>query len=229
MLPHRHRFKLPESTAWTNSISGYWEMSPWISHYNPLITFSLITIFPLCTFFDSYPMFLGVNSQLGRFRWCPQILKEFQVMNIWRNPPLPSMRISSGYPLQSHRCIANPGPLMLLSWIPEDWEVIWDLPFKILVSLWDHLIQFKTVHRAHLISYKLHKMGPAHFSACWRCDHPRGDFIHIFWSCPAINTYWTQVISEINSLTSTPIAPSPKCVPARPDKRNYSLSWWREQ
>lgn len=41
----------------------------------------------------------------------------------------------------------------------EDWEDIWDISFKILMSLGDRLIQFMVVHRAYLTSYWLRKKG----------------------------------------------------------------------
>lgn len=91
---------------------------------------------------------------------------------------------------------------------PEDWEDSWDFLFKILVSF-----QFKIVHRAHLTPYRLHKLEPARSPACWRCDHPQGDFIHIVRFCPAIALFWTQELSVIKSLVDTPIVLSPKMCP----------------
>lgn len=38
----------------------------------------------------------------------------------------------------------------------DDWDDVWDFPFRSLVSLSDHLIQFKMVYRSY---YRLHKMS----------------------------------------------------------------------
>lgn len=89
----------------------------------------------------------------------------------------------------------------------EDWEDMWDFPFKILVSLRDRLIQYKIVHRAYLTPSRLYKMMPS-LSSCWRCDHALGNYIHIFWSCPVINVYWSQILAEVNELLNVSIAPS---------------------
>lgn len=63
------------------------------------------------------------------------------------------------------------------------------------------------VHRAYYTSYNLHKLGPIHSPACWRCSHPQGDFIHIFWSCPAISLICLQVLSVIQLITNISISP----------------------
>lgn len=47
-------------------------------------------------------------------------------------------------------------------------------------------------------------------SECWRCTYSPGDFIHVFWSCPAIKLYWTQVLSVINDLLGISVSPSPQ-------------------
>lgn len=48
----------------------------------------------------------------------------------------------------------------------EDWEDMWDFPFKILVSLRDRLIQYKILHRAYITPYRLHKMRTSLSSEC---------------------------------------------------------------
>lgn len=78
-----------------------------------------------------------------------------------------------------------------------NWEEIWGFPFKILVSLQDKLIQFKTIHRMYYTPYKLHRISPLKSQNCWRCCNIPGDFIHIFWSCPNIVIFWTRVINAI--------------------------------
>lgn len=51
----------------------------------------------------------------------------------------------------------------------DDWDDIWDFPFSSLVSLRDHLIQFKIVHRAYFTLYRLPKMNPESPLGCWHC------------------------------------------------------------
>lgn len=46
--------------------------------------------------------------------------------------------------------------------------------------------------------------------ACWRCTKDPGDFIHVFWSCPAIRDYWSQVVSVVQDIVGIDIAPTPQ-------------------
>lgn len=73
----------------------------------------------------------------------------------------------------------------------DDWEDIWDLPFRSLVSL-----QFKVAHRAYLTPFRLHKTQSFHPPECWRYGDPLGIFCHIFWSCPAVTGFWADVLGE---------------------------------
>lgn len=90
----------------------------------------------------------------------------------------------------------------------EDWDDIWDFPFRPLVSVRDHLVQFKIVHRAYYTPHRLHKMNAEHSSECWRCGTSPVDFSHIFWYCPEVQKYWTEVLALINLVASVSIQPS---------------------
>lgn len=57
----------------------------------------------------------------------------------------------------------------------EDWEDIWDTPFKQLVIIRDWLIQFRTLHRAYFNTHVLHKIDSTISLACWRFAHSTGD------------------------------------------------------
>ena len=83
-------------------------------------------------------------------------------------------------------------------------------PFKILVSLRDRLVQYKIVHRVYLTPARVHRMRSSLSPERWRCDHAQGDYIHIFWSCPVITVFWSQVFLEVNELFSISIVPSPR-------------------
>lgn len=79
--------------------------------------------------------------------------------------------------------------------VPElDGDNIWDFPFQSLVSLRDRLTQFKIIHRAYYTSYRLHKINPRLSLECWRCGGAPGDFTHIFWTYPAIEGFWEEVL-----------------------------------
>ena len=50
-------------------------------------------------------------------------------------------------------------------------------------------------------------MKPELSAECWRCGVSPGDFTHIFWTCPKIQQYWTEVLDLIGlvALITVPI------------------------
>lgn len=91
----------------------------------------------------------------------------------------------------------------------DDWSNVWDFPFKQLVSLYNRLIQIKIVHRAYFTPYWVHKMDPSFSQCCWRWSHSPGNYIHIFWSCPAIVQFWVSVLQIIQSGSGVVVPSSP--------------------
>lgn len=45
-------------------------------------------------------------------------------------------------------------------------------------------------------------MNQSHPPVCWRCGYSPSDYSHIFWSCPAITSFWSAVITMINTFIS---------------------------
>lgn len=89
----------------------------------------------------------------------------------------------------------------------DDWDDVWDFPFRSLVSIRDRVVQFKIVHRAYFTPHRLHLMNPQHSPECWRCGSSPGDFAHIFWHCPKIQQYWREVLDLTNKVASTNLSP----------------------
>lgn len=101
------------------------------------------------------------------------------------------------------------GEQISLSWT-NDWSELWDFPFKHLVSVRDKLIQFKIAHRAYFTPHRRHRMDSNITPTCWRYSHLTGDFIHVFWSCPAIAIYWQGVLYAIVSVVHISVPMSPR-------------------
>lgn len=80
----------------------------------------------------------------------------------------------------------------------EDWADIWDAPFK------------QLLHRAYLTPLRVHWLNPIIPMACWHCDRVKGDFFHIFWTCPVIQPFWKSVVDIISKVAQIPFTPSPK-------------------
>lgn len=83
--------------------------------------------------------------------------------------------------------------------------MLWDFPLRSLVSLRDRMIQFKLVHRACITPHRLQKINSVCSAKCWRYGASRGDFKHIFWTCPYIAIFWGEVVYLLNTITSAPI------------------------
>ena len=39
----------------------------------------------------------------------------------------------------------------------------------------------------------LHKIFPATSDRCWRCMEDKGTMLHVFWSCPRLHHFWSEV------------------------------------
>lgn len=48
---------------------------------------------------------------------------------------------------------------------------------------------------------KYSQNGNLDSARCWRrCNNFMADYYHIFWNCPAIQSYWLMVVTEIESI-----------------------------
>lgn len=82
---------------------------------------------------------------------------------------------------------------------------VWNFPLRSLISLRDHMIQYKLVHGAYIMPHRLKKINPVCSSEYWRCGMNQVDFKHIFWTCPYIAIFRVEVMDLLNSITSAPL------------------------
>lgn len=95
--------------------------------------------------------------------------------------------------------------------IPDiHWEDMWDHPFKHLVAARDCLIQFKFLHRIYFTPARLARIYPSSSSQCWRCTHSPADSEHIFWKCPQIQNFWTEVTDCLSEVLGIPVPMTPR-------------------
>lgn len=55
----------------------------------------------------------------------------------------------------------------------------------------------------------LHTRNPSVSNLCWRCGESVGSHFHIFWECPVIGPYWTEIQKLLQKLLSTTIQLNP--------------------
>lgn len=206
----KHIFKLPEHHAWTKfNIKTVTQI---VSNQSlvPLSKLNSDCNIPQSYFFR----FLQLSHAFGcQFSSSPPQLNQSSLEDLLRSDCTKKPTSQ----LYSHLTITSLPTLEKLrsKWsrdIPDfdsdDWDDVWDFPFSSLVSLRDRLIQFKIVHRAYFTPHRLHKMNPDSPLECWRCGGTPGDFTHIFWTCPAIVSYWREILDFITQITSVPLQPS---------------------
>lgn len=52
---------------------------------------------------------------------------------------------------------------------------------------------YKLLKRWYLTPHLLHKYYPATNYLCWRCQGDKRMLLHIFWSCPQLTHFWTNI------------------------------------
>lgn len=71
------------------------------------------------------------------------------------------------------------------------------------------LIQCKILHRTHWTKLKLSRIYPNVTSDCDRCHQSPANSIHMFWSCPCLQSYWSQIFSSLSAVLQVPLDPDP--------------------
>lgn len=66
----------------------------------------------------------------------------------------------------------------------------------------------KIIHRAYTTPYKLKKIDPNASELCWHGCGRLGTLIHLLWSCPVVNHFWTEVINVLKMILNVHI---PQC------------------
>ena len=87
----------------------------------------------------------------------------------------------------------------------EDWDEMWTHPFQHLVAARDRLIHFKFLHRIYYTPARLATIYPSVPAGCWRCTFAPAAAEHVFWSCPRIKPFWSEVTSCISAVLLTPV------------------------
>lgn len=62
-------------------------------------------------------------------------------------------------------------------------------------------LDYKILTRWYYTPQLLHKYFPATTDTCWRCQADKGTLLHIFWSCPLLQHFWTTVPANTQRFT----------------------------
>lgn len=92
------------------------------------------------------------------------------------------------------------------------WSDIWNSPASRSRNFNVRLQFFKLITRWYFTPDKLNKMNPALSPLCWKkCGHT-GSYLHCWWECPVIHSFWEKVIEVISGMTSLNLPVCPKLV-----------------
>ncbi|KAI5086460.1 hypothetical protein C0J45_6416, partial [Silurus meridionalis] len=71
------------------------------------------------------------------------------------------------------------------------------------------LIQFKVFNRLHLSRTKLAKIYTNVDPNCTRCHQAPASLAHMFWSCPSIGTFWSEIFNTFTYICKKNMDPDP--------------------
>ena len=93
--------------------------------------------------------------------------------------------------------------------ISEDmWDVILRQVHSLSICARRGLTQCKILHRAHFTRVKLSKIYDDVDPWCVRCHQAPATHVHMFWSCPSLVNYWTQIFNSISVCTEVQTDPT---------------------
>uniref|UniRef100_A0A803JGN5 Reverse transcriptase zinc-binding domain-containing protein n=1 Tax=Xenopus tropicalis TaxID=8364 RepID=A0A803JGN5_XENTR len=81
-----------------------------------------------------------------------------------------------------------------------EWSKIWDNLRKTSACVTHKETNYKILMHWYMTPVRLHTIYPNSPSTCWRQCGEEGTIEHIFWRCPAIREYWTQILTLLESL-----------------------------
>lgn len=97
-----------------------------------------------------------------------------------------------------------------VSFTDAEWGRILSNGKKMSRELRTRLIQFKILNRIYWTPSRLHKVGLVDNSECWRCQDKNGTFVHMLWSCPKIQAFWSSLHTIVEKIVeqNIPLTPS---------------------
>ena len=70
------------------------------------------------------------------------------------------------------------------------------------------LIQYKVLHRLHYSKTKLSRIFPSVSSQCDKCCTAEGSLAHLFWFCPKLYNFWSNIFQWLSTAYSGDIQPN---------------------
>ena len=91
----------------------------------------------------------------------------------------------------------------------DQWEEALELVNSSSICARHRVLQCKILHRVHYTNAKLARIYPDRSDACNRCKQSPADYIHMFWSCPKLTTFWSAIFDSFGEVLGVPVDPDP--------------------
>lgn len=82
----------------------------------------------------------------------------------------------------------------------EDWEKCLKNIYTCSINARHQLIQYKVLHRLHYSRVKLNSFYPTISPLCNKCEFAEGSLGHLFWGCPKLGEFWSEVFQFLSEV-----------------------------
>lgn len=108
------------------------------------------------------------------------------------------------------------------------WDLLWNSALHSSRNINVSMLTYKILYRWHLTPHRLHKINGTVSDRCWKGCCLLGSFIHCFWSCPRLQPFWRQVISQINIIAEISLPNDPAGIVLN-IWQNIALDPWKKE
>lgn len=91
----------------------------------------------------------------------------------------------------------------------KTWQYCCEATKRISLNGRHRLIQFKFLNRIYYTPSRLYRYGLRQTAACECCEASDADFLHLAWTCPAIETFWLGIFAKLSAITQVELQPDP--------------------
>lgn len=99
--------------------------------------------------------------------------------------------------------------LDILALTEEDWSEGLQQCIPFMISARDRFVQLKFLHRVYYTPQKLSRIYPGLDDGCPKCRQSVGTFFHVVWACPVLQTYWRDIVSDVNGVAGLQLKADP--------------------
>lgn len=92
----------------------------------------------------------------------------------------------------------------------EDWLDGLEHGPKLVISSGDKVIQIKFLHWVCFTPMRLCRIYPNRDPHCPCCRMQLGTYLHMFWECPTLSTFWSGIFEQLNARLELSVPMSPE-------------------